>query len=220
MLPIALATLIAAGTPAVRAPADGSYEYAGLHNGAVFGHTAVTVSHTGTAITIAENGSGAVSGETGTAKATLTLASADLSPSAYVANISGSSVSAQSALAFNGPTATLTGIGGNQTFNLLDGTTHYVVVDGALLAGYIALPAQLAAWNNAPSTLIIPVYGQASRIVPDASVSTPRPSSVPAADVGITFHQPLTVTEWYDPATLIPDEIDVPSLQLAIQRSH
>ena len=148
----------------------------------------------------------------------MTLAATDLSPTAYTASLNSTGVSAKSSLAFVGPTAALTGMAGNQSFSLLAGTTHFAVVDGALLDGYVALPAQLAAWNNAPVTLIIPVYAQASKLAPNPSAAAVRPAAVPPADLSLTFDQPVPVTEWYDPLTLIPDEIDVPSINLVIAR--
>lgn len=219
MIGLTLALLVAAAAPAVRIPADGTYTYAGAHAGQTFGHTRVTVSHDANVVTIAEDGSGAVGGTAGTATATLTLAIADLSPTSYVSKLAQGDDVTQSNVAFSGNTATLTGGGDPQTFTLADGTTHFALADGALLSGFVALPAQLAAWNGSPATLLIPIYEQAIPLTISTAPEA-RPANVPAKDLSITASVPVDVTEWYDPVTLIPDEIDVPSLALTITRDR
>lgn len=218
MIGLTLALVVAAA-PAVQLPADGTYAYTGMHAGQAFGHTRVTVSHDATTVTIVENGNGAVNGTTGTAQATLVLAAADLSPTSYASKLAQGSDVTQSNVAFSGNTATLTGAGDPQTFTLADGTTHFALADGALLSGFVALPAQLAAWNGSPATLLIPIYEQAIPLTLSAEPIA-RPAGVPAGDKSITASVPVEVTEWYDPATMIPDEIDVPTLDLTITRQR
>lgn len=219
MIGLTLALAVAAAAPAAKPPADGTYTYAAAHAGQTFGHTLVTVSHDVTAVTIVENGNGAINGTTGTAQATLVLAAADLSPTSYTSKLAQGSDVTQSNVAFSGGTATLTGAGDPQTFTLADGTTHFALADGALLSGFVALPAQLAAWNGSSATLLIPIYEQAIPLALGAS-PTARPAGVPAGDRAITASVPVEVTEWYDPVTMIPEEIDVPMLSLTITRQR
>jgi hypothetical protein len=218
MIGLTLALAVAAA-PAVQLPADGTYAYTGARAGQPFGHTRVTVSHDATTVTIVEDGNGAINGTTGTAQATLVLAAADLSPTSYISKLAQGSDVTQSNVAFSGNTATLTGAGDPQTFTLADGTTHFALADGALLDGFVALPAQLAAWNGSPATLLIPIYEQAIPLALSATAPA-RPAGVPAGDKSITASVPVEVTEWYDPATMIPDEIDVPMLSLTITRQR
>lgn len=218
MIGLTLALMVASA-PATKLPADGTYAYTGAHAGKAFGHTRVTVSHDAATVTIVENGSGAVNGETGTATATLSLAVTDLSPTSYTSKLTQGTDVTQSIVAFAGNTATLTGAGDPQTFTLAAGTTHFALADGALLSGFVALPAQLAAWNGGSATLLIPIYEQAIPLSLSGAAAT-RPANVPAGDTSITASVPVEVTEWYDPATMIPDEIDVPMLDLTITRDH
>jgi hypothetical protein len=108
---------------------------------------------------------------------------------------------------------------GQQTFALDPNAKHFVVIEPGLLSGIFALPAQMQAWNDSPVTAIAPAYGREEPLPPATpATSASRPANVPASDVSLSVGGSVPFTVWYDPATLIPDEIDVPSQSAAVTR--
>jgi len=202
------------------APPAGTYAYVATVNGQPSGKTSVTVARNpdGTT-TITENGSGTIQGIAGTAQATLALG-ADLSPVSYTSHVDAGGMALDSGATFAGTVATTTGgLGGPQTIPLV-GAKHFVVLDGGLLGGFIALPAQIAAWPGEPVLGIAPVYGRSTSVDVDASAKPVRPANVPAGDASLSFNAQVGIVEWYDPATMVVDEIDVPSQGLIASRSR
>lgn len=121
---------------------------------------------------------------------------------------------------FNGSSANVTGVQGTQSFNLSGNAKHFVVVDLGTFAGFLALPAQMKAWNNSAVLAVVPSYGQSLAIVPDATLQPARPATVPAADVPLAFGGRVPFTVWYDPNTLVTDEVDVTSQGLSVTRKQ
>jgi len=77
----------------------------------------------------------------------------------------------------------------------------------------------MAAWNDAPSTAIAPTRpGSVLLDVAAQATPAPHPAGVPDGDVAIVFGGRLPFTIWYDPATFVPDEIDVPSENVSATR--
>jgi hypothetical protein len=99
-------------------------------------------------------------------------------------------------------------------------TRHFVVIEPGLLAGLFALPAQLGAWQDPSVTWITPTTAQAESLSPNPAPSAARPRGVPAGDVLLAIERPIAVTIWYDPATLVPDEITVPSQNAVLIRER
>ena len=110
--------------------------------------------------------------------------------------------------------------GQNSSFDLPTSAKHFVVVDIDDFAGYLPLPAQMRAWNNAAVLAVVPSIGQSITLTPDASKSGTRPSGVPATDVALTFGGQAPFTIWYDPATNVPDEIDVTAQGISVIRQR
>jgi len=119
--------------------------------------------------------------------------------------------------------ATYTGFGLRKpaVVTLADNTTHFVVLDGWEMSTLLALPFELNAWKDAPVSVLqtsdnsVPhaVVSTVSRVAPDV-----RPKYLPAADVMVKLDGPDPVIEWFDPATLIPDLIELPTLRISIHR--
>ncbi|MBV8490703.1 MAG: hypothetical protein JO199_09255 [Candidatus Eremiobacteraeota bacterium] len=65
---------------------------------------------------------------------------------------------------------------------------------------------------------IAPGYGRVEALPPSPSASAQRPASVPASDVALAVGGSVPFVVWYDPATLVPDEIDVPSQSATVTR--
>ena len=212
MLPLILAAVVAT------TPADGTYTYAMSLNGAQVETTAVTVKHDPSGkLVLSESATGNMNGRSGEVSDTLTL-DQTLAPLGYSANASiADSRSMQSSLAFKGAQATQTG-DVTKTYALAADAKHFVVLDFGPFAGYFALPAQMQAWNDQPVLAIVPMYAQGVPIAVDKSLTPERPKNVPASDVQISVKSPLQFTLWYDPTTLVVDEMDVPTEGVLVTR--
>lgn len=210
---------MAASLPPATAPiiASGTYAYRASVNGAQIGGSTIVVKHDGTSTEIDEQSNGTYNGMAGQAAAELHLG-ADLAPTGYQNSYQAGGMAGKASVAFSGASANLTGPMGSQSFNLAGDAKHFAVIDGAQLAGFIALPAEMSAWNGTPVTAIVPVYGQAFPITPDASAKPAHPASVPASDAVVSVAGSIPFTVWYDPSTYIADEIDVPSQGIVVTR--
>ena len=99
---------------------------------------------------------------------------------------------------------------------LLEGTNHFVLIDGTEITGLIALPAQLASWRDERVTAVGPQLPEPALY----TVSTPpvavRPKGVAAADFAMQVDGKEHLVEWVDPLTLLPDRIEMPSRRAVI----
>lgn len=210
---------LAAATAAPAVPPDGSYTYVSTIPGRGTGQTSVRVSHDGTSVVLDESASGSSDSISGNGTAKMTLDAA-LTPTSYRATYTFGGSPSDVNVTFNASNATETAAAGTQTFPLGDVARHFVVVDGALLSGYVALPAQMRAWANGPVMGVVPMFGRAFQLAPDSTVQIQRPKTLPAADTALTFSSPVTFTIWFDPNSLVVDEIDVPSQNATIVRKR
>lgn len=217
LLPFALALTVGASIPVPPTIAAGTYTYVASSNGTSVGTTVVTVGASGANTVITEKGTGSAQGRGGTASDTLTLGS-DLSPVSY--NLVGTlgEQTLKDSATFEKDTATVNGLNGSKSFTLLGSTKHFVVIDIGVISGFIALPAQMAAWENNPVLAVIPSYTASFPVAPDASLKPARPTGAPANDVAIAFGGQIPFTIWYNPASYVTDEIDVPAQGLSVVR--
>jgi len=209
--------LLAAATASPATLPEGSYTYDSAVPGRGKGTTSVNVRRSGDGFTLEENASGASDSITGSGKATMSL-DASLTPTAYRATYSFGGVPTDVSVNFNGTIATESAAAGPQTFALGGVAQHFVVVDGVLLSGYLALPAQMHAWQNAAVMGLVPMFGRAFQLAPDTTLQIPHPKAVPTNDSVLAFSSPVAFSIWYDPSTLVVDEIDVPSQNATITR--
>jgi hypothetical protein len=211
-------SLILAAAIATPAPADGTYTYVMMLNGAQVLKSALTVKHDLTGnLVLSESGTGTMNGRSGSISDTLTLDPA-LAPLGYSAQASiADSRSMQSSLAFKDGEATQSGDVTKQ-YDLVADAKHFVVLDFGPFSGYFALPAQMQAWNYTPVIAIVPMYAQGVPITVDKTIAPDRPKTVPAADAQISVKTPVPFTVWYDPKTLVVDEMDVPTEGVSVTR--
>ncbi len=215
---LALVFIVAAATAPI-SPADGSYTYTVSVAGSAAGKTTISVSHTPSGIQLAESAAASYGGSDFAGTATLNLDGA-LAPAHYAAVYSPPGRTIHAALTFNGDSATETADNGGMTFTLDAGTKHFAVLDGTLFAGFFILPAQLRAWNAQAFTAVSPMFGHGGAIAIDATLKADRPKDVPAADVPVSVSDPVAFTLWYDPVTLVADELDVPAQGASFVRSR
>jgi len=214
-----LATALAATAPVPLIP-PGTYTYTATMGGASVGTSTLTVKNVGTTTVIGEQVKGALSGSAASASDTLILG-ADLAPLSYQMNATEDGSPLKDSAHIENTTASVTDVHGKSaSFDLLASTKHFVVADFGLFAGLLPLPAQMRAWDNAPFLVVVPELGRSATLVPDTSVTPQRPAGVPAQDVAISFSGDAPFTIWYDPATNLPDEIDVTSQGLTVTRQH
>jgi hypothetical protein len=126
----------------------------------------------------------------------------------------------QSNVAFKGSTASVTGAAGDtQTMNLVADANHFVVIDPGLISGFFAIPAQMSSWKDKPVIAIVPAFGQSVPLtVGSTTAPAQRPSTIAATDAYLSLSGPITVGVWYDPSTMLVDEIDVPSQNATVTR--
>lgn len=215
MLPLIFT--LALSTPL--APPAGTYHYVTTMNGSTVANSAITVSRDATGqIVLTETGSGTMNGQDGSIQDTLTL-DPTLAPAGYQALASlADSKGMKAALTFQGDQAKQTG-DVTKTYALSPAAKHFVVTDFGPFTGYFALPAQMQAWSNAPVVAIVPMYAQRIPFSVDPTMQPARPAAVPAADQQISVRKPVQLTIWYNPTTLVVDEMDVPAENINVKRS-
>jgi hypothetical protein len=199
--------------------AAGSYTYTAARDGATVGTSQVTVKANASGVEIDESLSGTLNGQQSSGSATYILA-ADLSPVSYTANGSIGGDAVKDSATVRGTSASVASAGGEpQSIALAAPATKFVVIDLGAVAGFVPLAAQMNAWSNPDVMVLVPMYGLSLNLDPPTTAQT-RPANVPSADVALSFsgHAPFTV--WYDPATLVPDEIDVPSQDITVTRKR
>lgn len=212
-----LALVLAAAAALPATPADGSYTYTLAVAGTPAGKTTITLSHPASGVQLAESASAALNGANFAGTATLNL-DALLAPASYAAVYDAPGRTIHTGLAFNGAKATETADDGKAVFPLDGGTKHFAVLDGTLFSGFFILPSQLRAWNAQSFTAVSPMFGRGGAIAVDQAMKPSRPAAVPAGDASISVSDPIAFTIWYDPATLIVDELDVPAQQAVYSR--
>jgi hypothetical protein len=216
-----LSTLLLAAVTATAFPAAGTYRYSASLGEQRIGEWSVTVKPGGSSTEIDENSSASVAGMQLSAVAALVLGP-DLSPVTYTGNYHMAMQSPSVSVTFTPGSATVIGALSPQPrqIPLEPNTHHFVIIEPGLLAGLFALPAQLAAWKEPAVTWIAPATAQAQALSPSPSPSLARPANVPAQDVVLAIDQPMAVTMWYEPSTLVPDEINVPSQNATLTRER
>ena len=209
-----LAMLLAA------AIAPGTYTYNATLAGATVGTSTLVVKSVGASTEIDEKVTGTISGSDASANDTLVLG-ADLGPLTYQMNATQDGSPLKDSATIVNTTASITDVHGkSSSFDLLANTKHFVVADFGMFAGLLPLPAQMRAWDNQPVLVVVPMLGRSVPLAPDASARAQRPAGVPATDVALIFTGEAPFTIWYDPATLVPDEIDVTSQGLTVTRQR
>ncbi len=214
-----LATMLLAALASAAFPAAGTYRYAASMNGETIGSWSVSVSRDQNRTQVAERSTASIFGMQLSATASLVLAP-DLAPTSYTGDYHTPRQNPHVTVTVTGSTATVVGAFSSQPQQvaLAANTRHFVVVEPGLLAGLFALPAQLGAWQERAVTGITPTTAQAEVVTIGTAPTGPLPSGVPPADVALAVEQPVRVTIWYDPATLVPDQISVPSQNAVLTR--
>lgn len=123
-------------------------------------------------------------------------------------------------IAFADRSATMTMDKNSQSFPLGGSSKTFAVFDSGLFSGYFALPAQLRAIGAGDLTLLVPAQMNLQHIQYIEGDHPSRPADVPASDQSASFAGDLVFVEWYDPATLIPDEVILPGENITVRRKR
>ena len=214
-----LSTILLAAMASTSFPPPGTYRYTAAMSGQKIGAWSVNVTDNGEGRQIDENSTASLMGMQLSAKASLVLGP-DLAPTKYDGSYRtpGSNPTVTVTLTPSSATVAASLIGQPQEVSLDANTRHFVVIEPGLLAGLFALPAQLGAWKDPAVTWITPTTAQAQSLTANGTPSPSRPAGALPQDVELSIDQPIAVTIWYDPATLVPDVIIVPSQSAILTR--
>lgn len=220
------ASVMMAAAAATSFPAAGTYRYAATLNGAPAGHWNLTVKNGAGGPEIDEDSVATFAGIQMTAKAALVLGG-DLSPVKYEGDYRAAGLNPIVTVVATpgGATVSSSQAGPARNLALMPSTHHFVVIDPGLAAGLFALPAQLSVWHEPSVTWISPISAEAQSLTTDSSAANERPGAVSPHDValsvvGMSSNGRIPVTIWYDPATLVPDQIIVPSQNAILTRER
>jgi hypothetical protein len=200
-------------------PAPGTYRYSASMSGQPVGSWSVSVTQDSAQTTIAESSNANVMGVQLAATASLVLGP-DLAPLRYGGQYRTQMQTPSVSVTLTPNSATVVGAltPAPQQLALAANTQRFVVIEPGLLAGLFALPAQMAAWGDPTVTWITPATAQAQPLTASPSSSAPRPAGLSAQEAVLSIDRPIALTIWYDPATLVPDEISVPSQNAVLTR--
>jgi len=212
--------LLAAAGVGATFPPPGTYRYSAAMNGQNIGAWSVSVSTGASGTEIDEDSNASVMGMQLSAKASLLLGP-DLSPTKYNGNYHTPSQNPSVSVTLTPTSATVAGVftAQPQQVGLNPNTRHFVVIEPGLLAGLFALPAQLDSWKDSAVTWITPATAQVQSLS-TASSEPVRPAGVPPNDLVLSIERPTAVTIWYDPSTLVPDQIAAPSQNAVLTRQR
>jgi len=203
----AMMLAVTLATPAAVAPPDGTYTYVQMERGKQIAHYVVSVKRSGAKIDVKGELEPEVTGgalpivESGFAVDAGTL---DLVSYHEMEEIGCGAMPYD--VTVSGSTAQL----GKKNL-AFPGIEHYVVDDGRSVPFF--LPAEVAVWSDGRAVSIAPERGAAHVIEPYPMAQQPaRPASVPASDRYIGLHELGAKSGssglWYDPQTMIVDEVD------------
>jgi hypothetical protein len=210
---------MAAGVPST--PPDGTYAYTLEQAGQKFGASSVTVKHDAVDVSVHEVESRAALESAYVSDETVDPVS--LAPTSYTVTFPiNAQVVVTGHLAFGpgGSSLTVDGTSGSTDLKLQQGTTRQIVLDGSLISGFLLLPSQAKAESLSSFTLISPMATQSALAQIDTGTTPARPADVPSPDVSLAVTGSVNFVEWYDPQTMVVDEIDVPGQQVVITRTR
>lgn len=222
-----LASLIlAAATASASFPAAGIYRYSATLNGQPAGRWTLNVKAGPDGTEIDEDSVAIFMGMQMTAKAVLVLGP-DFSPVKYSGNYRAAGLNPIVTVAATqkGATVTSSQAPPAKKLGLVPNTRHLVIIDPGLAAGLFVLPAQLAAWREDSVTWVTPISAEAASLAMQSDAPSAPPDGVPPNDVALSMvgtasTGSIPVTIWYDPLTMVPDQIVAPSQNAVLTRER
>jgi hypothetical protein len=196
---------------------DGAYSYTLKQNGSVLGTSTVTVKRAADGVHLRESETWTTLYGPVDAQAEEAVDGTSFAPLTWVATYTTGGGSYSLRLTINGSSAAQSVDGSaRMPLTLQPATQGMTVLDQALVSGFMVLPAQVAASKVVALTMLVPSANSALTLRIDRGALPARPASAAAADVGLSVSAPVALTIWYDPSSLVVDEVDVPSEALVI----
>lgn len=200
---------------------DGSYSYVVSRIGQKIGDSTVTVKRDAERIAFHEVETFVgMSGQHVVDESVDTVA---LSPTSYSIGFPLTpqlNVTARLAFGTWGARETVDGTSGATDFHLEPGTSNVIVIDGATVTGFLLLPAEVKAQNTKSFTAIAPSASTSLAFRVDSGGNPVRPADIPGSDSSLSITGTPYFVEWYDPQTMVVDEVDVPAQQVTITRTR
>ncbi|HEY0613705.1 MAG TPA: alpha/beta fold hydrolase [Candidatus Elarobacter sp.] len=210
---LALAVVVSAAAPSAGAapvrPPDGTYRYELRVGGTLGGRSTLVVRGTADAVTVDDTSEFTVAAAASHAVATYTAAA--LTPSGYVADVTGG-IRPQHVTAGFAP-GTVTFRSGGQSIDVpADASAPLELVGDNFTGTMVMVPAVIAAAGAQRFTLALLAGGKPVVVSVVAGPPPQRPSGVPAVDVALSVDVAgLREVYWYDPATFVVDLLAIPA---------
>ncbi|PZR55997.1 MAG: hypothetical protein DLM50_09255 [Candidatus Meridianibacter frigidus] len=214
-LPLAFSLALDSAAPSVPPPAR--YQYEGFIDGKTVGNNSLTLKRGPDEYIVDEKADAHLPTGDQSAATHMTLDN-QLRPTDYSATYTVFDEPAKATVSFSDRVATMVMGSDTKTIPMGGSSRSFIVLDTSLVSGYFLLPAQVRAFAGADLTAIIPGQGGSAflNVIPNDRPA--RPSDVPAGDVSISFAGEIPFVEWYEPSTLILDELSMPVQNLVVKR--
>lgn len=201
----------------VRTPPPGTHRYEAFMSAKSVGKSTVTLARTDTGTKVDERSEAHLPTGDSTSDSTMNLDGA-LSPTAYKASYTVQDSKMDVVVTFGNREATMTEGTDVKTFPLGGSSKSFVVFDTTMASGFFLLPAQMRVLADADTTALVPGTGVATFLNPIPDNKPLRPAEVPAGDASLSIAGELPFVEWYDPQTLLVDEVQIPGQGLVVKR--
>lgn len=216
---LALLLTLALDSAAVALPPAGTYRYEAFISGKIVGRSKLTVSKTPDGTRVDESAS--IDLETGSSTAdTSMFLDTKAAIDGYRASYTTLDHTMKLAVTFAPREATVVTGTDKQTVALGGSSKGFLILDAALISGFFALPAQMRAFGGGDTTVLVPGTGQSTFLSSIAGDEPVRPSDVPRSDTSLSFAGEAPFVEWFDPQTLVADEVILPGENLIIKQRH
>ncbi|MDQ6931285.1 MAG: hypothetical protein M3126_11550 [Candidatus Eremiobacteraeota bacterium] len=214
---LAFMLTVALNSAAVTLPPVGTYRYEAFINGKIIGKSSLTVSKTPAGTKIDESAN--IDLETGSSKAeTSMILDNEATVSGYQAAYTTLERTMKLAVTFDRRDAIMATGTDKQTVPLGGSSKGFVILDAALVSGFFALPAQMRAFGGGDTTVLVPGTGQSTFLSTIGGDTPVRPADVPKSDASLSFAGEAPFVEWFDPHTLVADEVLLPGENLIIKQ--
>ena len=119
-------------------------------------------------------------------------------------------------------TESVDGVAGTKSLAQAVGTKGALILDGPVMAGFFLAPAQAQRNAGSPIMGISPGSELTFTLTLAPADASSRPTFVPAADAGTTVGGLASgaITIWYDKATLVPSDFEIPSQGISVMLQH
>ncbi|GAC1360276.1 MAG: hypothetical protein NVSMB31_20440 [Vulcanimicrobiaceae bacterium] len=214
---LALLLTLAASTTTPAVPPAAVYRYDAYISGRIAGKSSITMSGYNAGVKLEERSDARTPTGSSSAVSVMQL-DAQLKPALYRASFMVLDEKMDVSVTFADRVATVAAGSDTRTFPLGGSSKLFAIIDSSLVSGFFMLPAQMNALANADSTVLTPGSGGTGFLTVIGGDRPSRPSDVPAEDASISFAGDAPFIEWYNPKTLVVDQVLAPGQSLILKR--